>query len=281
MTEHQGSTEPVEASNPLDNILIVLQEPQDLVNIAAVLRGMANMGLSRLAVVNPAEFDAWRITGIAHRTHELVDNVVQAASLDEALADAIYVVGTSARARTAQRNYTRPGPLAPALLERARRGTVAILFGREDRGLSNDDLDRCQEVIVIPTSAEYTSLNLAQAFLLIAYELYQAAEEPRPFPTGKRSLGPATHEQLEEMYRAMEGGLDRIEFFKSRKAESVMRTLRTILGRTTLDSHEARLLRGVGYEIRNYVNRHLGPQEGGTDPPLQSPADDVDPSEVE
>ena len=203
-------------------VSIVLHEPQDLVNIAAAVRAMANMGLRRLTVVNPAEFDPWRITGIAHRTEHIVESVQQAGSLEEALADATYVVGTSARPRTAQRNYRRPRDLAPRILRRAREGNVAIVFGREDRGLSNEALDRCDEVAVIPTAQEYSSLNLAQAVLLIAYEIFLAgAGEAESLPVGKRSLGPATHAEMEEMFGALEQGLDRVDFFKARKAESL------------------------------------------------------------
>ena len=209
------------------NITVVLHEPQDLVNIAGVVRAMANMGLERLTLVDPAEFDPWRITGIAHRTGHIVENARVAATLEDAL---------------------------------SRDGEVAIVFGREDRGLSNEALDRCHEVLVIPTSPAHASLNLAQAVLLVAYELFLAgAGAPPRLPTGKRSLGPASAAELEEMYRALEAGLVSIDFFKARKPESVMRVLRTIFGRTTLDAHEARLVRGVGYEMRNRVERGDAP----------------------
>jgi len=245
--------------DPRRNIRVVLHEPQDLVNIAGVVRGMANMGLEHLSLVNPLEFDPHRITGIAHRTDFIVDRAHRHASLDDALADAIYVVGTSARFRTAARNYARPRDLAPRMLARAREGTVALVFGREDRGLTNDALDRCQDVLVVPTTEEYTSLNLAQAFLVIGYELLLAADlDPSELPVGKRSLGPATHEEMEETYGALEQGLERIDFFKARKPESVMRTLRTALGRSDLDAHEARLVRAIGYEMRNVVDRLRG-----------------------
>ena len=246
-------------STPRDNLRIVLHEPQILVNIAGVVRAMANMGLSRLTLVAPAEFEPRRITGIAHRTDHIVERIETLDSLDEALATATHVVGTSARARTAQRNYARPRELAPAILRHAARGEVALVFGREDRGLSNDALDRCHEVIVIPTDADYSSLNLAQAVLLVSYELLLAgAARPPDLPTGKRSLGPARAADLEEMFGALQEGLERVDFFKARKPESVMRVLRTVLGRTELDAHEARLLRSIGYEVRNRVDRGRG-----------------------
>ncbi len=238
------------------SLTVVLHEPQMLVNIAGTVRAMANMGLSRLNLVDPAEFDPQRITGIAHRTGHIVNRIAQAGSLDEALTDATYVVGTSARPRTAQRNYRRPRDLAPKILDQARDGKVAIVFGREDRGLSNDALDRCHEVLVIPTDSGYSSLNLAQAVLLVSYELLLAESRvPGPLPSGKRSLGPASAAELEEMYSALREGLARIGFFRARKPESVMRVLRTVFGRTSLDAHEARLLRSIGYEVRNRTDR--------------------------
>ena len=186
---------------------VVLHQPQDLVNIAAAVRAMANMGIERLTLVDPAEFDPRRITGIAHRTEPIVEAARLTATLEEALADATYVVGTSARPRTAQRNYRRPRDLAPRILRRARDGDVAIVFGREDRGLSNEALDLCHEVLVVPTAPEYPSLNLAQAVLLVSYELFLAGvDAPDELPTGRRSLGPATAAELEEMYAALEAG---------------------------------------------------------------------------
>ena len=252
------------------NIAVVLHEPRDLVNIAAAVRAMANMGMERLTVVDPAEFDPRRITGIAHRTGHIVAAATFAGSLEEALVDATYVVGTSARPRTARRNYRRPRELAPRILRRARHGNVAIVFGREDRGLSNEALDLCHEVMVIPTAPGYSSLNLAQAVLLVAYELFlEGAGAAEPLPTGKRSLGPATTAELEEMYKALEEGLDRAAFFRARKAESVMRILRTVFGRTTLDAHEARLIRSVGYQVRNRLER----AEGSGSPPVHREPD--------
>lgn len=252
---------PPNSSSVRTSVRVVLNEPQNLINIAAIIRGMSNMGIRDLVLVNPAEFDAYRITGIAHRTDELVENTRIVSTLDEALEGVSYVLGTSARARTAQRNYRRPRAVAGEIVERAQAGeTIAVVFGREDRGLENDALDRCHEVLVIPTDAAYSSLNLAQAFLIIAYEIHLAAENGgAPLPKGRRSLGPAKHEDLEEMYGALEAGLHHIQFFKARKVESVMRTLRTALSRTTLDLHEARLIRAVGYEIRHFIRRRMAP----------------------
>lgn len=247
---------PSSQDSVLDRVTVVLHQPQNLVNIAGAVRAMANMGLRRLVLVEPADFDPLRIAGIAHRAQHIVENVVCAPSLREALAPCVYVAGASARPRTAQRNYRRPRDLAAEILQRAAGGQVALVFGREDRGLSNAALDQCHEVLVVPTTTRHSSLNLAQAVLVVAYELFLAAAGgDGRLPAGKRSVGPAAAADLEEMYAALEAGLHEIDFFKARKPESVMRTLRTVLSRTTLDGHEARLLRSVGYEMRNAASR--------------------------
>jgi tRNA/rRNA methyltransferase/tRNA (cytidine32/uridine32-2'-O)-methyltransferase len=246
----------VPARSFLDNVVIVLDEPQDVVNIAGVMRAMMNMGLSRLRLVRPAEFDAYRIEGIAHRSEPLIRTTELHETLDSALADAVFVVGTTARSRTAQRNFLHPRDAAGEILTRAAEGTVAVLFGREDRGLANEALDRCQRVIVVPTHPDYWSLNLAQACLVVAYEVFLASGGgAAPLPKGRRRSPPATHEDLESMFSALEDGLGRIEFFKARRSDAVLRTLRTVLTRSRLDLRESRLFRAIGFEIGHYLDR--------------------------
>jgi TrmH family RNA methyltransferase len=261
---------------PLDGVVVVLDQTQDLVNIAGVVRVMMNMGLQHLRLVNPVEFDAWRIEGIAHRSGALIEATEHFDSLDDALADATWVVGTTGVGRTANRNWVRPRDVAPTLIEHAREGgRVALLFGREDWGLDNETLDRCHHVITIPTTPEYRSLNLAQAFLVVAYELFLAQGELDDLPVGRRAERPAEHHELESMYAALEIGLARIDFFKgTRPPESVLRALRTALGRAGLDRREAKLFEAIGYEIRNYMDRRgvSGPP-GNPDPDSSSPSE--------
>jgi TrmH family RNA methyltransferase len=249
----------------LERIRIVLHEPQDLVNIASVIRAMKNMGLRHLRVVRPVEWDAWRITGIAHRCDDLVEAAEHPDTLEEAVADSVLVVGTSARARTAHRNYAYARSWAQELWAASAQGPVSLVFGREDRGLSNEDLDLCHGVAIIPTDPRYTSLNLAQACLILSYELFLCAqEELAPLPKGRRSSAPATRERMESMFRALEGGLGRIDFFKARTPESVMRTFRTLLSRAEPDDQEAGLVQALGFEIGNHLDR-LG--RGAGSPP--------------
>ncbi len=240
----------------LKNVVIVLDQPQNLVNIAGVVRAMKNMGLMRLRLVQPGEFDPWRIEGIAHRSEDVVERAEAFDRLEDAVADCVYVLGTTARARTAQRNYCRPRAAAESLIVRAEEGPVAVVFGREDRGLTNEGLDRCHGVAVIPTDPDYASMNLAQACLLIAYEIFLAADGgDQSLPQGKRSTGLATGEEMEAMLGALEGGLRRIDFFKARASESVIRTFRTLLSRAEPDHQEAGLVKALGFEIGNYIDR--------------------------
>ena len=240
----------------LDNVVVVLDEPKDVVNVAGVIRVMMNMGLSQLRLVNPDDFDTYRIGGIAHRSEDLTQAAETYDTLQEALSDVVLTVGTSARPRTDQRNYCRPREVAAKIVESSAGGLVALVFGREDRGLTNEGLDLCQTVAIVPTAAEYPSLNLAQACLVLCYEIYLATAENAPLPRGKRDQGPATQRDLEEMYSALDRGLHRIDFFKGdRHPESVLRLLRTVLARAEPDLREARLLRAMGFEMERYFDR--------------------------
>src|SRR5437879_8229158 len=152
-------------------IVVVLDQPQDLVNIAHVVRGLKNFGFRDLRLVQPLEYDAYRVGGIAHQTDDILARVGVFAALEEALADCVHVVGFTARGHTAKRNLQRPREAATEILAAAATGTVALLFGREDRGLSNEALDRCHRVVTIPTAPEYASLNLGHAVIVMLYEL--------------------------------------------------------------------------------------------------------------
>jgi TrmH family RNA methyltransferase len=243
--------------DPLDRIVVVLWETQDRVNIAGTIRAMKNFGLSQLRLVSPAEWDPWRVLGIAHDTQDLVEATRIYDSLQEALADCSFVVGMTARERRAKRNVSRPREIAPELLERAARaaeqgevGPAAILFGREDAGLPNWALDLCHRTVTIPTNPEHSSLNLAQAVLAMAYELWMAAHgEEQPFKEPRRGVAPpATLEQMEQLFADVERALWTIDFFKNRQTETILRTIRGLAHRADLDAREAGFLRAIAIE---------------------------------
>ncbi len=166
-------------SAALENIVLVLYQPQDVVNVGGVIRVMSNFGLKRLRLVEPAAFDAYRIEGIAHHTQPIIEAVEFFPDLEAALADCGFVLGTTARKRGTRRDRLTPQQAAPVVLEAALKspGTpTALLFGREDSGLPNEALDNCHALVTIPTGATNPSLNLAQAALIVAYELFIASQ---------------------------------------------------------------------------------------------------------
>jgi TrmH family RNA methyltransferase len=246
-------------------IVVVLHEPQDLVNIAHVVRGMKNFGLRDLRLVSPGEYESYRVEGIAHQTQDVLARVRTYKTLDEAIADCVHVVGFTARGRTAKRNVQRPREAASEIVALAEAGPepIALLFGREDRGLSNEALDLCHRIVTIPSDPNYSSLNLAHSVVIMLYELALArGAEARPFKTPRRPSEPTPTEELERLFVDVARALREIEFFKTRNMDSVMRTIREIAHRTPLDLREVKLLRAIAIEVTKYGERlaRVGPR---------------------
>ena len=243
-----------------DRFVVVLVETQDLVNVAGSVRAMLNMGLARLRLVKPEEaFDPRRVAGIAHGAEPLIERVEFHDSLDDAVRDAALVVGTSARRRTAAYVWDEPRAAAAELIgwPATAEAPIALVFGREDAGLTNEELDRCDRLLTVPTNPRHPSLNLAQAVLLVGYELWLAGGKSRPLPTPKRKSKLATSEDLRLMFGDLRAMLETIEFFKARNEESVMRTARAVLRRGTPTQRESKLLRAIAIETRKFLKRKL------------------------
>jgi len=231
------------------SIVIVLDQPQDLVNIAHVVRGMKNFGFKDLRLVQPREYDAYRVEGIAHQTGDVLARVRSFGSLDEGLAGCVHVVGLTARGRTAKRNQQRPREAGAEITALAEDGLVALLFGREDKGLSNEALDRCHRVVTIPSEASY-------AAIIMMYELALAGGAgDRPFKAPRRVSEPAPVEEVERLFADVQRALEAIDFFKTRNAEGIMRTMRELVHRTPLDLREVKLLRAMAIEVVKYGER--------------------------
>ncbi len=239
------------------SFVVVLNETQDIVNIAGTVRAMMNMGLEQLRLVRPAIYDAHRIAGIAHGAEPLLERVAFFDTLADALKDTGRVVGTTARRRTATYVWQHPREAAPELIALAPslQGPIALVFGREDKGLANEELDLCDLLLVVPTDPGHTSLNLAQAVLLVAYELQLAAAARSALPRPKRRAGPASPQEMTAMFADTHTALETIEFFKARNAPMVMRTVRAILRRSQLNAREVKLLRAMAIEVRKYFER--------------------------
>jgi TrmH family RNA methyltransferase len=236
--------------------VLVLVNPQDIVNIASAVRIAKNFGIDRLRLVNPEVFDPYRIEGIAHNTADLVARIEIVDSLEAALADCVFTAVLTARERAAKRRVMRPREAAVTLLQEAAAGPVAVVAGREDSGLTNAELDLCQLVVTIPTDPGHSSLNLAQAVAIMAYESWVAAGGAElPLKPPRHVAEPATAGQLESLFADWTNALWAIDFFKTRRPEHVMRSFREIVYRAALDGREASLLRAMGIEVVRYLER--------------------------
>jgi len=217
---------------------------------------MKNFGVRDLRLVSPREYEAYRVEGIAHQTQDVLARVRTFPTLEEAIADCVHIVGCTARGRTAKRNVQRPRDAALEVVALAAGGPVALVFGREDKGLSNEALDRCHRVVTIPSDPAYASLNLGHAVIIMLYELAlaQGAAE-RPFKAPRRTSEPADAAELERLFVDVARALHAIEFFKTRNADGVMRTMREIAHRAPLDAREVKLLRAMAIEVTKYGER--------------------------
>ncbi|MFN2636138.1 MAG: RNA methyltransferase [Gemmatimonadaceae bacterium] len=234
---------------------VVLHEPQDPVNIAATIRAMKNMGCSDLYLVRSVEYDPWRLEGIAHDTGDIIERIKNCDTVEEALEGCRRVAGFTARRRAAKRDVTTPRLASTELLEFATSGPVAILFGREDKGLPNDVLDRAHIVVTIPTTG-HASLNLAQAVLLGLYELHlTAADATRTLAPPRKDAPPATSAEYEQLFADTERALYAVDFFKTRFHEHIMRSVRTLFYRASPDSRELALLRAIFIEVIRTIER--------------------------
>ena len=180
----------------LDHITIVLQRPRFPENIGAAARAMRNMGIRRMIIVEPENYDISRVLKMAtHVAADVVQEIQTARDLREALSPFHMVVGTTARLGGEREVVQSPSHIASRLISLSQENTIVIVFGPEDRGLSNEDLRLCHELVNIPT-AEFSSLNLAQAVMVICYELFTAGR-PLTEPNAPRL---ATRHELDGMY---------------------------------------------------------------------------------
>ena len=245
----------------LDNVVVVLNEPQDYINIAATIRAMKNMGVSHLRLVNPVAYDPWRIEGVAHGTRDLVDRITHFESLHAALADCVKVAAFAGKRRAVRWAVATPREMAAQLIERAAGGKVALLFGQEDHGLPNEALDLAQLLVHIPTT-EHSSLNLAQAVMVALYELHLAAgDATRVLAPPKKEAPPAEQTEWEQTYADLASALEAIRFFRTRNEDNVMRSVRSLLARAEPDGRELMLVRAMGIEV---LADHRSNQKGAS-----------------
>lgn len=215
-------------------------------NIGAAARAMLTMGLDRLTLVAPREFPSEVATARAAGAHAVLANARVCATVAEALAGCRYAVGASARLRGLSWSVVSPREAAPRLLAETAHGEVAVVFGRESSGLSNDELACCHALLHIPTDPGFSSLNLAMAVQVVAYELRLAmldAEAPGPGP--ERRDPPATLDDIERFYAHLERTLVAAGFLNPDNPRHLMLRLRRLFSRALLEEKEVRILRGI------------------------------------
>lgn len=229
----------------MENIAIVLKKPSAPENIGAAARAAKNMGIEELVLVDPYNCDLTRIYRMAtHWAEDVVLNMEVHGTLEEALAPFQYVVGTTARRGSHRQTMIDPRQLAEQLVPISQKNRVALLFGPEDRGLTNKDLKYCHALVTIPT-ARFSSLNLAQAVMVMAYEVHMASSAP-PEAFVPRL---ATSAELEPMYRDLTRALTLINFVNPENPDYWMTGVRRFLNRIGLRAREVKMIRGICRQI--------------------------------
>jgi len=228
-----------------DKIAIVLVEPQNPGNIGMVCRAMKNMGLYELRLVNPCQVDHPEAHKFAVSARDVLDSAKIFSTLTEALADTELSVATTRRHGKYRQEIYTPGEVVGRITSYLDSNRAALVFGREDSGLTTDEVAMCRWHATIPTSDDYGSLNLAQAVLIFCYELFKA--EGEAVKAEAREL--AGTGQLEELYTHMEKTLLRIGFLNPENPAHLMRSLRRIFARSELDEREVSILRGMMSQI--------------------------------
>jgi tRNA (cytidine32/uridine32-2'-O)-methyltransferase len=228
----------------LKNIRIVLVDTSHPGNIGATARAMKNMSLRQLHLVTPQKYPHQEATSRASGADDLLNNACVAESLDQALSGCRLVVGTSARARSIDWPIVTPREAAAKLVQEARLGDVALVFGRERSGLTNSELDRCTFLVHIPTNAAYSSLNLGAAVQILAYEIYLAQQQDSMDDLDcQRDL--ATADMLQGFHEHLTQALDDIGFTDPRQSQKLLRRLRSLFQRARPDKDEINILRGI------------------------------------
>jgi tRNA/rRNA methyltransferase len=239
----QGCLTEPPADRVLDNIRVVLVGTLYCGNLGQVCRAMANMGLRDLALAEPQLDGKWEMAEMyAVHAQSILESRVEYPSLREAVAECAFVVGTTARSGLYRQHVKTPRELAPQLLQLARQGRVALVFGREDKGLNNEEIACCTHLVRIPVDPGYESLNLAQAVLICAYELF-AASGGYVAPVEKSE--PALSERklrLTDMWRET---LLRIGFMDEEKADHMMLGIQRIFSRGVFSDDDVSIMMGV------------------------------------
>lgn len=243
--------------NLLERVRVVLVGTTHPGNIGAAARAMKTMGVGGLYLVEPKRFPCAEATARAAGADDILARCRICATFEEAIADCALVIAASARRRSIPWPEADPREAARQALEEAGRGDVALVFGREHSGLTNDELDLCNLMVRIPTAEAFASLNLAAAVQVLVYELRQAAlagtEEGQP---AADPAAPA--EEMERLYAHLEEVMIAVGFLDPAHPRRLMRRLRRLFSRALPDQQEVNILRGLLAAVQETVKARAG-----------------------
>ena len=238
----------------LEHVTIVLQRPRFPENIGSAARAMRNMGIGQLIVVEPENYDLSRVLKMAtHGAADIIDHARILQNLREALSPFHIVIGTTARLGGEREVVYSPAHMAEKLISISQQNRVAIVFGPEDRGLSNEDLRLCHYLVNIPT-ADFSSLNLAQAVMVMCYEIFTAGESLSNISIPRL----ATRHELDGMYDQLRDILVHINNIHPENPDYCMNKIRHFLTRLQLRAGEVSIIRGICRQIAWYGNKNRG-----------------------
>jgi tRNA (cytidine32/uridine32-2'-O)-methyltransferase len=234
----------------LNSIQVVLVETSHPGNIGSVARAMKTMGLKHLVLVNPKKFPDPEATALASGAEDVLNQARVCTSFDEAIADCQHVYGCTARPRDLNWPMYSPRQWVDGIEKQ--KGNIALVFGRERNGLTNDELWRCHAGLMIPTSLEYRSLNLAQAVQILAYELQVKFGEQVHLPSPTVDAKVDT-KAMENFYQHLEKVLIDIDFMRADEPKRLMPKLRRLFNRSEIQISEMNILRGVLTQIQKKI----------------------------
>jgi tRNA/rRNA methyltransferase len=232
----------------LSNISVILVRPKFSENIGSVARAMKNMGLSRLIVVNgtsPLHPNAYKL---ASGAEEILERSEECPLLKEAISEMGWVVGMTSRGGKERSPLLTPVALAKTLVSLSMKNSIGLVFGPEREGLTNEELSLCHLYVKIPSIESFPSLNLAQAVMVICYELFQTSNEIQ-----KKPVQLAQVDRVERMFEHMEKTLINIGFLDSKYPKKIMRVLRKLLGRSQMDEREVQILNGIWSQMDHHL----------------------------
>ena len=235
----------IKSDNLLDSVKVVLVGTTHPGNIGATARAMKNMGILDLALVEPKEFPSDVATFRSKAAKDILEKASVHTSLEEAISECELVVGTSARGRTVPWPVLNPREAAEEMHKSSLNGKVAIVFGREDRGLTNEELGLCNFHVHIPSDPEYSSLNLSQAVQILAYEIRLSYLQDRHVNKEYWDVELANNEQTERLINHMDELMQEVDFYDVENPRKLLVRVRRFFKRSKIDVMEANIFRGL------------------------------------